>query len=474
MPTNQVRAALEGPVEDCTRLLLQCDEDQWFDRKSARIKVKDLAPALVAFANAEGGVIVIGLDEELRDRESLLNDWQQASRDVTSPPVRTKVYRLTCQTTSNIASWVGVIEIDSSETVHETTAGACYLRVGDETRKLTFLQQQELHFDKGQSSFDSKAAHGVSIDVDLDPNLLGAYRVESGSVLDPASLLRNRGLLTLSGEVTNAGVLLFGRDPQAVLPNSDIRVIRYRSNERGQGASLAVDADLDRRVSGTLPRIIEEAADLVEQWAPARRALGTSGRFERIPVIPQAVWLEAIVNAVVHRSYSLGGDHIRVEIFPSRIEVSSPGRFPGLVRLDDPEKVARFSRNPRIARVLFDLGIVRELGEGIRRMFAEMRRGGLVDPVYRQTEGSVTVTMHAESRLGAEVENRLGQSALKVLQLLRAADRPLGTGDVAESSGIARPTAIRALKALQSEGLIIWDGKSRKDPRAVWAIREGD
>ncbi len=95
-----------------------------------------------------------------------------------------------------------------------------------------------------------------------------------------------------------------------------------------------------------------------------------------------------MVNAVVHRSYSLSGDHIRVEIFDDRIEVQSPGRFPGIADAGDPLKVTRFARNPRIARVCADLRFGQELGEGIRRMFEEMRLAGSrrprVLPIGRQ------------------------------------------------------------------------------------------
>jgi ATP-dependent DNA helicase RecG len=97
--------------------------------------------------------------------------------------------------------------------------------------------------------------------------------------------------------------------------------------------------------------------------------------------------MEALVNAVVHRSYSMMGDHVRVEIFDDRIEVESPGRLPGLVDPTDPLAVTRFARNPRIARVCADL----RFGEGIRRMFEEMRIAGLADPIYHQTSGSVRV-----------------------------------------------------------------------------------
>ena len=87
------------------------------------------------------------------------------------------------------------------------------------------------------------------------------------------------------------------------------------------------------------------------------------------------------------------------EIFPNRVEITSPGRFPGLANPSRPLEVTRYARNPRIARVCADLGITRELGEGIRRLFSEMRRRGLADPIYEQTSSSVKLTLLAVDAL---------------------------------------------------------------------------
>ena len=91
---------------------------------------------------------------------------------------------------------------------------------------------------------------------------------------------------------------------------------------------------------------------------------GLGGSFALDTQIPDDAWMEGLVNAAIHRSYSLMGDRIRFEIFPSRIEISSPGRFPGLADPREPEKISRFARSPHIARVMTDLGIGQELGEG--------------------------------------------------------------------------------------------------------------
>ena len=172
-------------------------------------------------------------------------------------------------------------------------------------------------------------------------------------------------------------------------------------------------------------------------------------------VIPRDAWLEAVVNAVVHRSYSMAGDHIRVSIFPHRIEVSSPGRFPGPGDPSRPLEIARYARNPRIARVCADLGITQELGEGIRRMVEDMRQAGLADPRYRQTSTSVVVRLDAVSALSSDIAARMPPGALEIISLLRSTG-PLSTGEIASGMDAARPTVLRWLKS--SEGKGSWNG----------------
>ncbi len=268
-------------------------------------------------------------------------------------------------------------------------------------------------------------------------------------------------------ELTIAGLLLFAREPQAVLPEAFVRILRYRGRERGTGAGQQLIEDV--RIEGPIPRQLREARGVIQRLQPVRRALiSATGRFGEVPLIPEDAWLEGVVNAVVHRSYSFAGDHIRVEIFNDRIEISSPGRFPGLVDLSDPLRSTRFARNPRIARVCSDLRFGQELGEGIRRIFEEMRAAGLVDPVYGQTAGSVLLTLAAESTDRA-LEARLPDEARAITAAFREAGR-LSTGEVAEVLGRSRPATIRRLEILRKEGLIEWVGKSAKDPRAYWRL----
>lgn len=250
------------------------------------------------------------------------------------------------------------------------------------------------------------------------------------------------------------------------MPEALVRVLRYRGRERGTGARQQLLDDI--RVEGPIPTQLINAREEIKRLQPARRALTSSGRFAPVPLVPEDAWLEGLVNAVVHRSYSVAGDHIRVEIFDDRIEISSPGRFPGLVDLTDPIRATRFARNPRIARVCADLHFGQELGEGIKRMFEEMRGAGLSDPAYHQTAGSVQLLLSGEP-IDRELAARLPGHARAIVTALRQAER-LSTGEIQDLLGVSRPVAQRELALLRDEGVVEWVGKSAKDPRAYWQL----
>lgn len=357
-----------------------------------------------------------------------------------------------------------------SEYVHQDNRGDCYQRMGDSTLKLSFAQWQELEWDRGASRFESTPVPGGgSFDEVLDPEKVEEFRALLTSS-SPQLALQARDLLTRKEEVTVAAALLFAPRPQVFYPNAHVRILRYDDNDRGVGRRQNLVHGGDIRAEGSIPEQLSAAAEAIEQLMPKRQALGDAGRFVPHAIVPKDAWLEGLVNALVHRSYSMGGDHIRVEIFPNRIEITNPGRFLGLNRIDNPEQISRNARNPRIARVCADLGITQELGEGIRRIFQEMRTSGLVDPVYEQVNESVKLTLHASNAIPADLTRDLGRAALEILKVLRQSQKQLGTGEITELVSLARPTVLRHLKELHSRGLVVWHKQSPNDPRATWSL----
>jgi ATP-dependent DNA helicase RecG len=236
--TNEVDAALAaGPAEVGVRIL-GLAEDQWFDRKSAAIAPKDLAVALVAFANAEGGILVVGASNGrvrgLAAARKKINELRQTPV-FTVPPVRVRTRELDCINDDGDPDILLVMHVEVGERVHELTNGGCYLRVGDASHKLSYVQRQELEFDKCQAQYAGHPAVGMSLD-DLDAKLVNNYRRRAGSSGSIESLLGARGLLDRSGNLTNAAYLLFGRHPQDLFPQAYTALpyprTRYRRSAR--------------------------------------------------------------------------------------------------------------------------------------------------------------------------------------------------------------------------------------------------
>ncbi|MGQ0825127.1 MAG: ATP-binding protein [Actinomycetota bacterium] len=469
MSTVAAEQALGRPTDERGQALLALQEDQWFDRKSARVSARDLADLLIGFANAEGGLVVVGLwggrVEGIAAAGDRVLQWQQAALDFTAPTVPCRARFVDCVTEGGAGDRLLIVEVETSEQVHANRKDEVFLRAGDENRKLTFAQRQELLYDKGQSSYETTVVPEVEF-ADLDEDLLGSY-ADAVNHPDAQRLLSARGLLTRSGDLTAAAVLLFAREPQRWFPEASVRILRYRGTERGAGARQQLLDDI--RIDGPIPAQLISGRQTIFDRIPTRRALAVTGRFEQVGLVPQDAWLEGLVNAVIHRSYSITGDHVRVEIFDDRVEIESPGRFPGIADARDPLHVTRFARNPRIARVCADLSFGQELGEGIRRMFEEMRIADLADPTYFQTSGSVRLAL-SSTPVDHELESRLPSGARELVRLIREAGR-VSTGDLVEATGRSRPVVLRQLRSLEHAEIIRWVGHSQKDPRAYWTLR---
>src|SRR5258708_5282875 len=139
--------------------LLQKKENQWFDRKSVRIEAPGLANDMIGFSNADGGRIAVGIHngevEGVDSTPARLNDYLQAALDFTSPPVRHSYLLLDCTNRHGQPDHLLVLDIEASEAVHRNKRQECFLRVGDENRRLNLTQERELAFDKGEATFDS-------------------------------------------------------------------------------------------------------------------------------------------------------------------------------------------------------------------------------------------------------------------------------------------------------------------------------
>lgn len=250
------------------QLLLSVPEDQWFDRKSFRIKPKDLAKTIVGMANAEGGVIAVGITDREFDGLPTAgqgNDLRQTPLDHTDPTVRVRIETLEV----NEDAEVFLFHVLPSERVHYLKSGECYLRVGDESRHLKADDILELRYTKGEQQYDATVPAHASPE-DLDMTLVEDYADTIGSA-SGADSLRARNLIDRQGRPRAAALLLFGKNPQEFFPNAHIRVLRFAEDERlpGQLQQLVED----HRFDGPVPEQIRAAQQVIAGMLPTVRRL---------------------------------------------------------------------------------------------------------------------------------------------------------------------------------------------------------
>ena len=313
--------------------------------------------------NADGGRIVIGIHngeiEGINSDIKHLNTLSQAALNYTVPPARNLATYVDCINKEGQPDRLLLLDVEASERLHRNQKEQCWQRIGDVNHEIKGAEAVELAYDKGEAIFDGTVVSELGRS-DLDGKAIAGYVERVGGTSEDR-VLQSRGLY-LNTEykkgVTQAGWLLFGDIPPIW---SYVRYLRYD----GATAETGVRSNLlrDVRLEGTIPQIIEQAKALLTEEVKVIR-LGPNGRFQTLPSLPEFAWLEAIVNAVTHRSYSQQGEGIRVKQFTDRLEVESPGRFPKLVRVENIRR-SRFSRNPHIARVLAELtDYVREMKRG--------------------------------------------------------------------------------------------------------------
>ena len=149
----------------------------------------------------------------------------------------------------------------------------------------------------------------------------------------------------------------------------------------------------DERFENNIPWIIGNVKSFLKTTLKDYHFLDLeSGRFKKVPEYPEEAWLEGIVNALCHRSYNIQGNAIYIKHYDDRLEISNSGPLPAQVNVEN-IRTERYSRNPRIARSLEDMGFVRQLNEGVSRIYQSMEKSMLSTPEYIEKNGNVYLTL---------------------------------------------------------------------------------
>ncbi len=348
-----------------------------------------LAETLVAFANAGGGTLVVGLDARsgtpkgLSDPDSTLDRVLEAAL-AADPPMIVPLPQVVDMGGCSVL----VATVPAGLPHVYSYKGKYLVREGRHNRPLAPRLLRRLMMERGAVSFEALVPDGARLE-DLDWAKAGRYLsgMERLSEVPPEEALLRRGCLVEDEaglRPTYAGLMLFGHEPQRWVPSAEILVVRY-------GGVAMDDRFVKEQVHGTLPEQIRRAeAFILSNMRRGVRLVGLERR-EETEYPPEAV-REAIVNAVAHRDYQIRGDEIRVLMFADRIELYSPGRLPGHVTVENLVH-ERFSRNEILVQILSDMGFIERLGYGIDRMLWLMAEAGLPKPRFQETVAGFQVTL---------------------------------------------------------------------------------
>lgn len=319
---------------------------------------------------------------------------------------------------------------------------------------------------------------------DIDTEVVGIFKKKIDTDADDISVLKARGYIReIKGELkfTNADMLLFGKNPSIYFPCSRLRVIKFEGNDFQIGTSMNVIKE--KTFDKNLYRILNEAKDFINSQLREFSYLNSNGVFEKHPEYPEFAWYEGIVNAVTHRDYSNSGEQIIVKIYNNRMEISSPGKLGGFVTLDT-MKVKRYSRNPQIARALVEFGIVRELNEGVKRIYKEMHDYNLKDPDYSEPDrNSVLLVLDNDIENRSNVNNASSNETVKNIwnQLTYPEQKAIefiinNNGatreEISNIIGRSKTTAVALLNRLIEKELIKWTGTTKNDAYGKYIIKQ--
>lgn len=276
----------------------------------------------------------------------------------------------------------------SVDRVISTSNGSVFLRIGDRKRELRGDDLRKLEYSKGARHYEDELNHDVKIS-DLDVELIEKYKdILGSSDISAEQLLSSRGFYKeRNGKkyLTNAAVLLFAKNVYQFYPNCRIRFIRYDGTSAGVGTQMNIIKDAN--IEYPILKIIEEAKRFIAAQLREFTSLDSeTGNFKTVEEYPPFAWAEGIINAVAHREYAMEGKYIKVMMYDDRLEIESPGKLPNIVTVDN-IRTTNFSRNPRMARVLADFGIVKELNEGVKRIYSDMENYFLEAPEYSEPSG---------------------------------------------------------------------------------------
>lgn len=327
-----------------------------------------------------------------------------------------------------------------------------YIRLGSLTVKAPPEIVEELKWQARGVSVDEIPVYNATL-ADIDEQTFFNFlstRQREYQVSDQTSLLKHyKIIIDEHGRFypTIAGTLLFGREPQRYFPEAFIICTHFKGRS---GRDVLATQDC----TGTLFQQVDACINFILSRLHRTFIIKAAKREEAYEIPPVAI-REMVINAIVHRNYGLHGA-VKIAIYDDRIEIFSPGNFPGPLHSDQLEMGITYIRNSVICKIFRESGYIEKLGSGFLTLFTSYREYHLPEPIVIENTGFVKCIL---PRAPAEPQPvLLGDRENQVTRLLYLSPQ-LTAQDIVKHLGVSRQTAVRILNGLVKEGVLTRQGK---------------
>lgn len=383
--------------EDALSLSSQ-PEGHFYDRKAIQIKGAKIQKIVCTFANSDGGDVYVGISDN-KDEPAPEKRWhgatsmeeynqliQSALEIKPSPPIVMEFLKSPLS-----PNYVLRIQVEKSQSVHQTADGTVYERKGAQSLPIKEAERiTALGFAKGASSYEDMQVDSAEAEDVVDSDEIKVFLADFSPKTDPLDLSINKGLIDRRTFKPKAcGLILFANDPSGVFPKkSSVKIVRYETKEDDPERDHLAFTET---IEGPLYPLIRKSVERVTAIMSSISVWTTDGA-KSMQYPPETLW-EIVVNALIHRDYSVSDD-VQILIFDNRIEVLSPGRLPGFVSRENILDV-RYARNPKIVGILsrYKDAPNKDIGEGLNTAFQKMKEWKMRSPEIFDEENYVRVVI---------------------------------------------------------------------------------
>jgi len=358
------------------KVLIEQGENSAIEFKTADVKPDSLAIEMIAFANSQGGTILLGVDDNAQinalPKDKNWEEWvMNIARNNIQPPLNVEYMSVEIENKS-----IGCIIVPKGKfKPYQNPAGKYYIRVGSTNRLASVSELMRLFQESGMFHYD---ATGVERTSENSLNLAKVHEYFSHYNIDFESensekkvqLLKNSDILTEEGMVTLGGLLVFGIVPERHLYQSGIIFAHFNGDKI---TSELIDR---QEINGTLDHLINTSVAVIKNNIAIASDVEGVLRVDKARLFSDKVFRELITNACVHRNYAIHGSRIRIFMFSNRIEIMSPGKVPNSVTLEKILAGVSYARNPIIAKFMSNLRFIDIMGRGIPFVVDQARQLG--------------------------------------------------------------------------------------------------